>query len=306
MTNKIFTKVSIKRRDVFNKFIDAMVNAGWQIVNNNTSQKYVLYSTGNDGNKKIYLEIFPYDGSNGIGNATYDMRSPAATIYSSGLYRLGKSYNPTTDVMDYYNATYRVLPFNSSRSSITTTSGGITVFGDYDVDMYYYADKERIMVFLNHWRYTGYTNLFMMLGLPEESFLVEDYSVFPTNLFEFGNCNMANSNKAMIAEKPKNVATKSNAFYQIDVQNLVVPLSPNVDGEFVLSEFIFSLNTEGIRCRVGGVYSVLANTNRIMDGDTIVVTPEVGPVQKYRFCDVPAMVNYSAFFANPTIAIRIQ
>lgn len=312
MTNKIFTKISLKRKDLFEKFIEVMVNGGWQLLNTDTSTKYVLFSDGISGDKHMYLEIYPFEGSDVINNATYDMRNKTrSSIADSALFRIGESYDSSTGSMSYYDG-YKVLPFIQNRDNSISYSSIIWVDPNEDLDFYYYVDKDRVMFLVNPsvYRYTGKSNHFFMLGLPEESYLEEDYSGFPSNFLILGSVNMPNNAissypKAWIAKRPKNYVPKSSSVYSIQSYSIISPMSPNVDLKFPMSELLLGNGNEGLRCKVGGFYLVKPNSGEILDGDTIVVQTD-NRVEKYRYCDVPLGYDNRSAFPVQGMAIRIE
>lgn len=307
MTQKIFTKESIKRRDLFEKLIQVMVNGGWQLLNADTSKKYIMFSEGTSGDKKMYLELLPYDG---VIQSDRDMRNKRdQLIASNGLMRWGNAYNPVTDTMTYLNTSYIPLPFDNNRAW-SNFKGVSRTNSDYDLDFYYYVDKDRVMYFLKHGGYTNYPNLFHMFGLPEESYIEEDYTGFPTNFISLGTGGMPSSQQCYIASRPLNFLPKGATRYEMNNYSTLPPMSPNADSEFPLSEILFGRSDEGLRFRVGGFYVVKPNSKYILDGDLIVATEKKADgtteIQKYRFCDAPKGADGWTALPAEGIAIRVE
>jgi hypothetical protein len=310
MTQAIFTKTSIKRKDIFEKFIQVMINGGWQLMNADTSQKYIMYSNGKAGDKKMYLEIWPYERIDQLGNSTYDMRNKARTsIASNGFMRWGKAYDVATDTMTYVSG-WVPLPFYNTRNWGSYSAYEQWTIADYDLDFYYYVDKDRVMYFLKHWRYTNYENHFHGFGLPSESFVLEDYTEFPTNFISFGTSSMPARQQCWVSQKPKNYSPKATDAYGLDNYYVVSPMTPNFDEQYQLSEIMFGKSDEGHRFRLGGLYVVRQNDTKIIDGDLIIINrvDQLGntTVEKYRYCRYANSWDYRQSFPFYAIAIRIE
>jgi hypothetical protein len=302
MAMPIFTKGTCKKGDLFLTFIDIMINAGWQRLNPSSNTSYLMYSDGTDGQSKMYIEIWPYDGSNVIGNAVYDIRNGSGQ-YSDPIARLVKDYDSSTGTWNY-QSNYFSMPFFPGRRISAASGYGRQWRNDFDIDYYYYATKDVVCFVVVPFKYTGIGNQAFLLGKPSQSFMEEktakEYSgfIYATSGPTYDEANK----KVLIFERPKSYIDNLSAYDEY-VYSVVPPRSPDMDGAFGLTDMFFGRTDEGMRGRLS--YFYFLNKGNLLDGDIIVVN-NGSQVEKYRYTELGDPYNYATSFPTYAIAIRIE
>ncbi len=322
ISNKVFTKVTVTRTTVFDTLMQLMTNSGWTLLNGGADlvNSYIFSSTGNDGNKKILLQMSPYDGASGAGTELYDIRNKnRATVGSSGAFRLLKSYDTATKAGVPYGSTissWRALPFIHTRrgDDAYTLSSNLYIFvpADQVFNLWYYIDKEQIIYYLDVPRtMTGYAPMLMFIGIPEERFLNESFTDVPTAFVSFctgsGAVSEGNSSSVLTAQRPVAHTPPATEWFYDKSYPLSIPRLPSVDRQFQLSEVICGSPLVGFRYRLGGFLIGKHNVDEVADGDTLTVESG-GTVYKYRYgVTSPGYANWTSMPSGfNSVAFRIQ
>lgn len=322
MTNKLFTKATMKRNQLFGFLINKMTEAGWERLNpnyatapsGNKTETFIMHSMGKDGASPMYVELSPFAGSTAYTLAAssqgqYDIRT---TNYVNPVIRFLKSYNPATNEKVPINGVdtnantwmqfcfLRALNYSYDTSS---SSYQIQMDGSYDVDFYYYVDKDIVMTLVVPFDYTDESACFSWFGLPEENFLVEKRNGFCRDAMYGSSGKALPTNTVWTCGKP--AALPEVDAYQNDVfARLDVPLNPSVDGLFQFTNHYMTHKDYGVRCRLDGFYNMKQPSGGILSGDTIEVEEE-GQVQKYLyFALASGPQNYSTF-NDTNVVIRV-
>lgn len=314
MADKIFSKVaSVKKKDLMPTLVNLMITAGWQRLNtghaSTGASRYIMKSNGKTGDKPIYFELLPYDGNNVIGNATYDIRT---TDYTDGQFRMGSGYDPTTGMLTGpFSTTLSSQVFSligGRASGSDNNANGRLLNKDYECDLYYYIDLDFVVIAVCPLVYTGMQNCMTFFGIPEKEYLDEVKTPVYSNIIYGTSGLMTEGAQAIkVLERPKSFA-RNNAGYNLVSQALIPALSPNVDGNFQLSDIYYGKSDEGIRGRIGNGFYVIPHSG-IVDGDIIQVVVG-GVTQQYRFVKLPvASSNWTSLpviTANIGISVAIR
>lgn len=302
MAMPIFTKGTCKKGDLFLTLIDIMLNAGWQRLNPSSNTSYLMYSDGTDGQSHMYIELFPYDGYNVIGNPTYDIRNGSGQC-SDAMFRFVKNYDATTGTWDY-QCNHMTLPFFPGRYPNASFNNARSYRNDFDIDYYYYATKDVICFVVVPFKYTQLQNLVFVFGKPTESFMQEkttkEYSGF---MFATSGTLLSGApKKVLVFERAKSFIDNLSAYWE-DVQAIIPPRAPDTDGIFGLSDMFYGISDQGMRGRLA--YFYLLPSGGLLDGDIIVVNNN-GQTEKYRYTQLGAAAYGHSSFPTDAIAIRIE
>lgn len=305
MADKIFTKYTVKKKDLFMTLINHMKSVGWQRLNeghpSTGNTEFIMYSLGESGDTPIYVDLAPYDGANVIGNESYNIMT---TDYTDGVIRIGQGYDNTSGaLLGPYMSGWTTFSFLPGRNYVNDQSSYARQYNkEFDMDMYIYADKNFVVFVVVPFLYTNLANCITFFGIPEKSYLEEVKSPSFTNVI-FGSSGRfyGGSNVIAVLERPKSF-TRNNGGYTCNVLSVLSPYSPNVDGVFQLSDIYYTKGDEGIRGMIGNGFYILPLGGAV-DGDII----EVGEgenIQRYRYTVLgSANNNYTSL---PTLAVAIR
>ncbi|PED46823.1 MULTISPECIES: hypothetical protein [Bacillus] len=303
MTKAIFTKGTCKKYELFDTFVQVALNGGWKLRDgtNLTDTTIDLYTNGYNEDKHLAIRINCLDGN-------YSGCNIRTTNYSDGSIVMGAiEQNGNFTTQEGFNT----LCFFPGRSySDFSTSGARSYDRLFDMEYYYYVDKEVIVFLVTPFRYTNLGNTLIFIGFPEESFVEESRKEEkkPYSGAIYANSGHSGSDtgqySARITETPKNLLplpTRTTMAQR--TLSLVSPLSPNVDNKFVLSEIFYGDSNTGLRGRFGRIY--LLSPGGMLDGDIIEIKVE-NKIQKYRYTALGgASNNYTSFITN-AVAIRVE
>ena len=301
----IFTKVTMKRSEMYDKFLEIVANGGWEVFDVG-SQGHVIHSMGTRGNTKMEFKVSPFIG----GSPAYDIRTgeyaSANFIYIKDFDKISKTWsNYGTGSSAGYNFT---LPFYKG-SYPNTTSYQQQVDRRTVVDVYFYVTKDVIIWYSVYPSYiTTTSNAMFMIGIPQELFLEErttgNYSgmVFVTNAGS-----QANVVTSLVSyNTPKNYLESDNI--QSEITKVDSPLKElDADNQINMTDVIYGASAYGYRGRLG--YFYITPASNMIDGDIIELNTPTG-VEKYvRISLYFATNSYSQSFlpsANMAVALRIE
>lgn len=78
----IYKRETCLRKDLFDSFIKMFVEAGWEVLEDNGTEKdyrIVIHSKGSNGRSPMYLAFYPYSGQDALGKPSYDIRKNNST-----------------------------------------------------------------------------------------------------------------------------------------------------------------------------------------------------------------------------------
>ncbi|EJR57243.1 MULTISPECIES: hypothetical protein [Bacillus cereus group] len=305
MTKAIFTKGTCKKFELFDIFVQVALNGGWKLKegSNLTDDQICLYTDGYNGDKHMAVHLTCYDSN----YSPYNIRT---TDYTDGSMRMGTMQsNNTVFYSQDGMSSFCFFPGRTANQD-TNTSYARQYNKLFDMEYYYYVDKEVIIFLVVPFKYTGLGNGLIFLGFPEQSFVEEskrneNKSYSGAVYANSGYCgNVIGSYRLRVADNPKNLleVPGKNTIAQ-GTYSLVSPLSPNIDKKFVLSEVFYGDSTTGMRGRLGKIY--LLQQGGILDGDIIEIKVN-NEIQKYRYTVLGgASSNYTSFVTNAA-AIRVE
>jgi hypothetical protein len=311
MTKAIFTKGTCKKSELFETLINIMKNAGWIYHNEDTPTSYpVLYTNGKNGNRHFAINLCWEDGF----VTAADIRK---TTYADGVFKLGcVTKDPASNSISFRSGDqWDTLAFFPGRRYDTWQNGSNYNRAGYelnwDIDYYYYADKDCVIFVILPFKYTGKENTIMYFGFPEQSFVEEAQRNYtkPFSGGIYANSGHAGttigSKRIRVVDNPKNLPELATLTSQPHSVNSLIPqMSPNLDNKFCLSEIFISYgNNIGMRARLGRVYAL--PPGGMLDGDIIQITIN-SEVQRYRYTTLGAADQSYTSFPTQAVAIRVE
>ncbi|VXC86345.1 conserved hypothetical protein [Bacillus mycoides] len=305
MTKAIFTKGTCKRFELFDTFVQVVLNGGWKLRDgvSLTDNTIDLYTDGFNGDKHLAIQVNCLDSN-------YSGHNIRTTQFANGSIRLGTLKNDKKEF--FTNDGFASLSFFSGRNYSTDNNNSYSTSIErlYDIEYYYYVDQEVIVFIVVPFRYTNLGNTVMFIGFPEQSFVEESRKEEnkPYSGAIYANSGFSGTDigqySARITETPKNLLPLPNRTTMAQrTLSLVSPLSPNVDNKFVLSEIFYGDSNTGLRGRFGRIY--LLSPGGMLDGDIIEIKVE-NKIQKYRYTALGGASNNYTSFVTYAVAIRVE
>ncbi|MGK8833268.1 hypothetical protein ACRS8Y_25865 [Bacillus paranthracis] len=305
MTKAIFTKGTCKRFELFDTFVQVVLNGGWKLRDgvSLTDNTIDLYTDGFNGDKHLAIQVNCLDSN-------YSGHNIRTTQYANGSIRLGTLKNDKKEF--FTNDGFASLSFFPGRNYSTenNSSYSTTIERLYDIEYYYYVDQEVIVFVVVPFRYTNLGNTVMYIGFPEQSFVEESKR---NELKPYSGAIYANSGYSgqsigkygcRVVDNPKNLLELSNGTTKAQsVQSIISPLSPNIDNKFVLSELFYGGSDTGTRGRFGRIYFL--QPGGMIDGDIIEIKAN-NEIQKYRYTSLGSASNDYTSFPTYATAIRVE
>ncbi|WP_336950365.1 hypothetical protein [Bacillus cereus] len=320
MTNKICKLHRLERREVFMKIIDEMKKSGWQQLNADKPSKdkiYVMYSSGNDGTKPIYIELRPFDtntsSENLVNSTSYDgldIRTPDKYM-TDGSFRLINGYDEVKGIGKGGGKTYVCpLVFHQGKTGGLYEVNHLT-YSRLMVDLYLYVDKDTVI-------YCVYENddiipdrknktVIGFLGIPGECYQKEVFT-------------------PMYGSSPFSVLISAGSNWSRDCalttertyfnwkgwgENPIVPTffwdkvflkTPTLEGNMIFTPLYMGDSTDGLRAKFDGFY-IYRGSNYVA-GDIVEIT-EGEEVQRYKVFNTYYSNVWNSFSDN-RIALRIE
>ncbi|MDU2064720.1 MAG: hypothetical protein E6713_07730 [Sporomusaceae bacterium] len=270
---QIFTKGQCAKKDLYDVFLTACLNAGWQNISSSpVIDGDVLTSAGVSGDKKLLLRLWPYASPPSAANNTADsMRTNAGQHRWSAQLQL--SYTPgasgTAGTFLHPSRTYyNIGLFMPDGYGVSPANLPLDALIDYCI----FADKNKIM----------------FLTKPPDSYTTKwCFNVFGLPDIQYAKCENGRGmswlssympglnawNQCITAGPPDEGTglTDANNWW-VDIQQIRAPYSPNqtqpnLAKNFFLSENYLSSISYGM---IGKFEGFLAgNGNGISNGDTI-------------------------------------
>lgn len=320
----IYKKGFCKRAELFDVFVSKFVEGGWEILEDASDHKdyrVVLHSKGSLGNTPMYLALYFYAGSNGFGNASYNIKT---TRYSNAIFDFYKEW-------DFENkkhkssaiSGYGRLNFINSKPS-SSYSGSITTGTELPVEYYYYCDLDRMIFvtipdsdkFKQDNSQVIISPVVNFLGIPEETYLKEKNDPYYSCVINASSSSgyYEDSYKYLILNKPAALLDVPLG-YQMSFSQFAGWSSPSDGGSgsgpMMLTDFYLDDPQTGLRGKLGFIYSFISN-GRITKDDTIEVESENG-IQVYKplwtssnYWSSDSNSKYTNSFAGNSSALAIR
>lgn len=278
-----FTSGTIGKTKIYDFILDSLISAGWQ---NISSDKIidgdVMFSTGINGDKKIYIQFRPYSGQIATSQASYNNYHIQLTKYPYMSYRLQPSYVPgasgTTGVFGYpsrYHDDFVI--FNTSY--YTTNPNTSTIEIDEGIQYYLHVDKEKLILFTK--ARTELTKYWQMnyLGLPAEQYSRNNegrgttafttFNPYGSSFYYQGiHINLSDypdAGDSLNATLPHNWPARFLFTEQ-------PAITPNMRGKHFFSELYYGDNTYGVMGKFDDIYA--ANSKDLNSGDKVLINNE--------------------------------
>lgn len=301
-----FVAGTVKKSGIYDMLLNAMISAGWE---NISSEKIldgdVMYSSGSDGTKKLYVQLRPYCDIVATSKDSYDNYHIQHTKFPYMSYRLQRSYTPGLPgtVGIFSNPTRYFEPFLILNTSYYTTIPSTAIISiDEGIQYYLSVDKDKVILFTK--ARSELTKYWQMnyIGLPDIQYakFEEGRGVvgFTTHAYRNGSFNHYRSNHIVLSEYPDS-GDGINAvdphpwisYFQYTTQP---SMTPNANNKYFFSELHFGDDSYGMIGKFEDIY--LANSYGLNSGDKVEINGEAYTI----FCCHRYADNGSAYLPHYT------
>ncbi len=310
MADKIFTRLVVKKKDLFATMLAKMTEAGWTRLNgsaSNSANVIVMHSKGVAGDRPMYIMIAPFDGASTVGNAAYDVR---ITDYVDMVYQIGSGYDASTGIVTApfeFNSwqTFPIWSMHARDFPNGDGAGSVPNSLDMDIEFYYCISADSVTMLFVPPKGTARASTLTFFGIPEKEFLQEVKSPAYSHMV-MGTTGRCTTNRNVRVLNRPQAWSRTSTGYGVPPIFTLSPMSPNIDGVYQLSEMYYGATDEGFRGRWGNGVMLLPVSSGIVDGDTIQVTVNGSP-QTYRYTRLAAHSAAALLdYATVAIAIRIS
>lgn len=282
MSDTIFNKITVLKKDLYSKLKQIMLESGWQNISSRPSTDYdVMFSNGENGKKEIYFQIRDIASTTAGSSTTFsNTNSRFFSMRLSGRYLPGSSgvagtFSKNSDTWKAVAITYQseILP-------------------NQPIELYYSCNKDRL-IFL--------TDYSLSLTLPSTLNYIGVPVTFADE-HEWSSCVFASS------------IGSGRRLYVTDIKNdysVTAPItyltylglgSKNKIGEKILmSNVIYGSTSEGLKGTIPEVFS-FGSTDGLVNGDLIRDEEKVYKI----FETTPGTSTIYSSFISKFIAIRVQ
>ncbi|MEK4049965.1 hypothetical protein [Bacillus sp. FSL K6-2839] len=283
MSDTIFNKITVLKKDLYSKLKQIMLESGWQNISSRPSTDYdVMFSNGEDGKKEIYFQMRDIASTIAGSSATFsNSNSRFFSMRLSGKYLPGSSGVFGTFAKN--NDTWKAV-------AITYQS---EILPNQPIELYYSCNNDRIIFLTDYTPSLGLPSTLNYIGVP----------VTFADEHEWSACVFASSSIG-----------SGRRLYVTDIKNdysVTAPIScltylglggKNQIGETILmSNIIYGSTSEGLKGTMPEVFS-FGSTDRLVNGDLIKDQDKVYKV----FETTPGTSTIYSSFVSKFIAIRVQ
>lgn len=259
MADYKFKYVQVTKADFFNEIISILKSVGWEDISSSAAIDFtVMISTGNARDKKLCLNLRDtnYNNANSISTTNYASFSARLVgSYTEGASGSGGSFERPSE------------PWTNLIIGGQAWNVGTITPASY-LDMYYYADKNGIMMVVCPPESLNIVPSFIMLRQPDEVYDKESGS---NGLLMCCSESTTAANVTVCGNPDAYV--NSTAAYNLSVYSQLAAKNPNISGIYCMSEIYYGSNNTGIRGKYDGIYALPA-TN-ISNKDTLTVDEKV-------------------------------
>ncbi|WP_176519439.1 hypothetical protein [Bacillus toyonensis] len=300
----IYKRETCLRKDLFDSFIRMFVEAGWEVLEDNGTEKdyrIVIHSKGSNGRSPMYLAFYPYSGQDALGKPGYDIRKSNST---DGLFKWIREwdYENKKEISIYGN--WNRLNF-FYRSPKLTYGGELTLSQDLEMEYYCYADLDRV-VFIAIPNETilkqqkpgqAVQPIVHFFGIPEETYVEEkNEPSYSCAIHASSSTSYSGMDYAFLTcNTPKRLL--DNFAYQNKFTYLTCYPAPaeggSNNGTIMLWDLYIAEENVGLRAKLGFLQCFKPNGKIIADGrsgDTIEIETENG-IEVY----LPFWTNYFSY-----------
>lgn len=250
MNDVIFSKMTIKKSEIYQTIKNLLIDAGWVNLSSNPSTDYdVFNSSGVSGTKNLFFQMRSLDssGSNDITTTDYTFCSMRfIDNYMPGA-------NGTSGTFGRPSASWIQWPLFNSNSTISLTTS---------IDMYYHVNKNRLIFTLEPPIAYG-TNAAPIPSLPSVHFIGLPDNALVDEIDSRGLIFAPSTNKDFTASK--NIMINSPSYKSSTAsitQSVYSNLSPtpiNSANKTIISTIAYGdAMSEGIRGYIDGIYVLYA------------------------------------------------
>lgn len=293
------------KANLYDLIISKFIAAGWTNVSSNpVTDGDVLYSTGADGKKQLYIQLWPLDpGGTGL--------NPISTVITTTVYnannvkntsanwiigiRLVGGYTPnaTAGSSGTFSDTRgwsRVALINSNATNITSD-----ILVNYDI----YVDKEKAIIHTKASDFSSTKDQLIYVGLP--STIYTNISKTPKRGMVFLAACQIGFGASIVAmnDYPDDMIGISNNWVQLAGKTLLLNKNPNIAMNYFMGDIYSYNDTYGMVNKLDGIYSV--SQSNYLPGDLATIGANT-----YKILDVRTNWTSSAnMFPSDGIAIQI-
>jgi hypothetical protein len=281
-TDYVFTPGTCQKKDFYAVLTSALTTAGWVNVSSLASSDYEVWtSTGNTSDKALILNLRR-------GSTATPANDISTTAYCQFSYRLPSIYTPGAAGV----AGTFVRPDVWRDVYIAPVGAAGTLAMDTTYTYKVYADKSKLMFSVEFPGATGYSPIFVHIGLPDTLYCTEtgNRGVIVASTVNSGTTAL----NVLAADSPTGMGSVT-ACYAVPTICTLAPKNPNNAGKYTVSDVYYGSATEGVRGKIDGVVALPSAS--VLTGDIITV----GAQQYYVLnCNVTGTNS----FASSAVAIR--
>ncbi|MDM5298054.1 hypothetical protein QUF51_07775 [Bacillus pumilus] len=285
MMSIVFKKETIKKKNLYNRIIDLLIDAGWTNVSSNTTTDFdVMYSNGESGKDSIYFNIRPFASAVTLPSPSTNFSTSNSAYFSL---RLCKSYSPSDSPM-----TSGVFMRTESWNIVYITTAA-TLNPESDLTLYYSVNRDRIVFSVSPPSILRSNSSICYFGKP----IIHGISAKNVSCVYATSANTLSTGKLLIDDQVH--------FPQSTSYLLSTSMSDNLSnsyGTMFISPIAFGDNLEGVRGYLDGLYAVKAESNWL-DGDTYIDTITG---KKFLICSTFYSTSRTSSFPSNNIAFEVE
>lgn len=251
MNDYIFSKMTVKKRDLYSTIKNLLTSNGWQNISSNSVTDYdVFYSKGTSGTHDLYFQIRDLD----INGANSFSTTKTGYYFSGRLINRYVPGNPgSAGIFDRPGESWRVI---------------VCVNGSIDLDtsftLWYHVNANRIIFNTEPPYSVNATSQFNLIGMPDNTFGTEVGS--RGVMFCGGSMYQASTNNLFITDYDYRNSTSSitNKFY---ANTMNAHPTYNSARKIIVSDIAYGSDSDSsVRGLIDGLYVLTSGTNASIAG----------------------------------------
>lgn len=280
----VFKKENIKKKNLYNRIISLLIDAGWTNVTSNPNTDFdVMYSTGETGKESIYFNIRPFASAVTSPSASTNFSS---TDYAYFSFRLCKEYTPSSTPMN--SGTFK----RNEAWNIVFITTAATLNPETDLTLYYSVNRDRIIFTVVPPTILRSNASICYFGKP----YVYGKTAKNVNCLYATSANPLTIGKVLMDDQADYPQATSYLLSTFMSDNLT-----NIFGTMFISPIAFGDNLEGVRGYLDGLYAIKDTT--LLDGDVYI---DSITKKKYKVFYTYYTTNRTTSFPSNYIGIEVE
>lgn len=250
MSDFIFSKIKIKKKELYDTIERLLVNAGWQNISSNATTDYkVMFSQGESGTHRLCFQLRETSPDNVYNIVTSSNGSMSIRLiggYTPGL-------NGAAGTVEKKSESWRWFIAHNGNISPEAI-----------IELYYHVNKNRIIFAVQPLLAFNIAPAITFIGMPDETYIKEVDSrglVFlPTNMIN-------HTSKMILVTDCSFKTNNSNTSYNLYCD---LPIGNNSSNSLLASNIVYGESTaEGIRGAIDGIYCLSPTVTNLQNGTII-------------------------------------